>query len=403
MNLATLLRPKKINDLLLDKEFKELFNKIIEYKDLRSLIFYGSPGTGKTTIAFILANELSHENNFGYFNAATDNKNKLIELIEKNRIIIIDEIHRLNKDKQDILLPYLENGLITIYATTTENPFFKINPALRSRTNIFELKKPTVNNMSNYLEYLNNKFQLINIKDKKIYDFLAASSAADFRIAINNLDLLNKLYSNQDIDLEKIKKILPSVNLIIDKDGDEHYNLLSAFHKSLRGSDADAALYYGYLLFRAQQYDALFRRMLCASYEDIGLANPIVATQTLNAIESFERLGFAEGYLPIAFAILNIALSPKSNSTYLAFNNVKNFIENGNVYDVPVFLKDAHYKAAKKLNRGVDYKYPHDFKNSYYDISYLPQEITNTKFYSPKNQGYEEKIKIYWQHIKNKE
>ncbi|QJR44114.1 replication-associated recombination protein A [Mycoplasma miroungirhinis] len=403
MNLATLLRPKKIDDLLLNDELKKLFNKIITFQDFRSLIFYGPPGTGKSTIAFILATELSKTTNFGYFNAATDNKHKLMKLIETNKIIIIDEIHRLNKDKQDILLLYLENSLITIYATTTENPFFKINPALRSRTNIFELTKPSMEDMSNYLKFLNEKFQLIKINDLRIYDFLASSSTADFRIAINNLDLLQKLYSDQEITLEQIKKILPSVNLIVDKDGDEHYNLLSAFHKSLRGSDANAALYYGYLLFKAQQYDAMFRRMLCASYEDIGLANPIIATQTLNAIESFERLGFAEGYLPIAFAILNIALSPKSNSAYLAFNNVKNFIEKGNVYDVPNFLKDAHYKSAQKLNRGIDYKYPHDFKNSYYHISYLPKEIMNQNFYIPKNQGYEEKIKIYWENIKNKE
>ena len=238
-NLANLIRPNNLRDFICDNNLKIIFENIIKNNDLRSFIFYGPPGVGKTTISYILANSLNVS--YTYFNAAIDKKDDLIHKLKLNKILIIDEIHRLNKDKQNILLPYLENDLITVYATTTENPYFKINPALRSRSSIIELKKPTKEQLIKYLENINNSKFDLNL-DKKIYEYLALQSGLDFRVAINNLDLVNKLSKNKHLEIKDIQNIIPSIQFSSDKDGDNHYDYLSAFHKSLRGSDADAAL-----------------------------------------------------------------------------------------------------------------------------------------------------------------
>jgi len=243
-NLANLIRPNNLRGFICDNNLKIIFENIIKNNDLRSFIFYGPPGVGKTTISYILANSLNVS--YTYFNAAIDKKDDLIHKLKLNKILIIDEIHRLNKDKQDILLPYLENDLITVYATTTENPYFKINPALRSRSSIIELKKPTKEQLIKYLENINNSKFNLNL-DKKIYEYLALQSGLDFRVAINNLDLVNKLSKNKNLEIKDIQNIIPSIQFSSDKNGDNHYDYLSAFHKSLRGSDADAALYYGFL------------------------------------------------------------------------------------------------------------------------------------------------------------
>lgn len=398
-NLANLIRPNNLKDFICDNNLKIIFENIIKNNDLRSFIFYGPPGVGKTTISYILANSLNVS--YTYFNAAIDKKDDLMHKLELNKILIIDEIHRLNKDKQDILLPYLENDLITVYATTTENPYFKINPALRSRSSIIELKKPTKEQLIKYLENINNSKFNLNL-DKKIYEYLALQSGLDFRVAINNLDLVNKLSKNKHLEIKDIQNIIPSIQFSSDKEGDNHYDYLSAFHKSLRGSDADAALYYGFVIVKSGDFDGLFRRMICASYEDVGLAAPNVATNVLNAIQAFERIGMPEGYLPIANAILQIALAPKSNSAMKAASNAIEDINKGYIFEVPNYLKDAHYSSASKLNHGINYKYPHNYKNHYIIQNYLPKELVNKKYYNYGTEGYETKIKTYWDMIKGK-
>ncbi|MDP4042731.1 replication-associated recombination protein A [Mycoplasmopsis arginini] len=399
INLANQLRPTTLDNFICSDSKRKLFESIIKNKDYSSFIFYGKPGCGKTTIANILANEIN--GNYDFFNAAIDKKEDLLIKIKNNDILIIDEIHRLNKDKQDILLPYLEDGFITIYATTTENPYFKLNPALRSRAHIIEMDLPSLNDIKIRLSEIAKKEEMLWLENTDIQTFIAKQANGDFRSAINIVELISKLQNSKDITLDTIKKIIPSINFVSDKDGDNHYDLLSAFHKSLRGSDPDAALYWGLLILKSGNTDDLFRRMLCASYEDVGLANPMVGVQTLSAIEAFERLGLPEGYLSIGFAILNIALSPKSNSSYLAIEATKRILDSNFIFQPPNHLKDAHYSSAIKLNRGINYKYPHNFPNNWIEQQYLPSEIKSQEIYTYQNQGWEKKIKEYWNKIKN--
>ncbi|BAP39353.1 replication-associated recombination protein A [Metamycoplasma canadense] len=398
INLANQLRPNNLEEFICSDAKKNLFESIIKNQDYSSFIFYGKPGSGKTTIAYILANSLNA--NYDYFNAAIDKKEDLITKIKNNNILIIDEIHRLNKDKQDILLPFLEEGFITIYATTTENPFFKLNPALRSRAHIIEMDFPSKKDIEKRLIQINSKLNIEWLKENEILNFISLQANGDFRSAINIVELIEKLSSNNNITLNKIKEIIPTLNFLSDKNGDAHYDLLSAFHKSLRGSDPDASLYWGLLILKSGNSDDLFRRMLCCAYEDVGLANPMAGVQTISAIQTFERLGLPEGYLPIGFAILNIALSPKSNSSYLAIKKTKDLFENGYIYQPPLHLKDAHYFSAKKLNRGINYKYPHDYLNNWINQQYMPDELINKKIFEFQNQGWEKMINNYWEKIK---
>ncbi|ENY53776.1 replication-associated recombination protein A [Metamycoplasma alkalescens] len=398
INLASQLRPNNLDDFICSEAKKKLFQAIITNKDYSSFIFYGKPGTGKSTIANILANAINA--NYDLFNAAIDKKEDLIIKIKNNDILIIDEIHRLNKDKQDILLPYLEDGLITIYATTTENPYFKLNPALRSRAHIIEMDLPSKKDIKNKLKEIANTLNLNWLKKETLQDFIATQANQDFRAAINIVELINKLNFEKEITLEEIKEIIPTINFFSDKNGDNHYDLLSAFHKSLRGSDPDASLYWGFLILKSGNVDDLFRRMLAVAYEDIGLANPMVGMQTLAAIQTFERLGLPEGNLPIGFAILNLALSPKSNSSYLAIKNTNKILDANLIYEPPLHLKDAHYKSAYKLGRGINYKYAHDYLNNWVKQQYLPNELNNFVAYEFQNQGWEKKIKEYWEKIK---
>ncbi|TPE57080.1 replication-associated recombination protein A [[Mycoplasma] falconis] len=396
-NLANLARPKRLKDFICDKYQRYLFEEIIQNNDLRSFIFYGTPGVGKTTIAYILAEELGVS--YGYFNAATSDKKELVYLLDTCTILIIDEVHRLNKDKQDILLPFLENDKITVYATTTENPYHKLNPALRSRCSIINLQKPDSETIAKRLKEisLENNY---NIHDDKIFDFIAKQASGDFRSSINNLELVGILSTKKEIELSELKKIMPSVQFMSDQNGDAHYDYLSAFHKSLRGSDVDAALYWGFLIIKSGDFDGLFRRMICAAYEDVGMAKPSLPVEVHTAILSFERLGMPEGYLPIANAIINICLSPKSNSAYLAAQKVMSTLDQGGIYEVPKHLKDAHYKSAAKLGNGIGYLYPHNYKNHYIKQRYLPFALGEETFYEPQNLGYEKKINEYLEQLK---
>ncbi|WP_425411709.1 replication-associated recombination protein A [Mycoplasma buteonis] len=341
---------------------------------------------------------------YGYFNASVDSKADLLKVLETKEVVIVDEIHRLNKDKQDILLSYLEFDKIIVYATTTENPYFKVNPALRSRMQILQFYKLTENEIVKGLRnILVKNYPKINISDERLLD-LARFSAGDFRLSINNLQMLSFLENdNEEVTQQDLKTIIPNINFYSDKDASAHYNNLSAFHKSLRGSDVDASLYYGFLILRTGDVDSLFRRMLCVAYEDVGLASANVALRVLNAIESFERLGLPEGKLAISNAIIDLALAPKSNSAYEAMQQVEAVLDNGQIYEIPKHLKDAHYKSATKLGDGIGYKYPHDNKQTHYiEQQYLPKKLLNTKFYVPANNNFEKGYEEYWNKIKGK-
>ncbi|VEU74886.1 ATPase [Mycoplasmopsis citelli] len=401
-NLANKLRPNTIKEVVGQEHIKKLFSEVVNKNLTTSFLLFGESGIGKSSLATALAKEL--KKTYGYFNAATDSKKDLINLLESCEIIIVDEIHRLNKDKQDILLPYLEFDKVIVYATTTENPYFKVNPALRSRMQILELHKLTNEDIVKGLKLnINKHFQNLNISDD-LLNKLAFMSSGDYRIALNNLQVLALLKSDSSqVTQEDLRIIVPNVQFYSDAKGSGHYNNLSALHKSLRGSDVDASVYYGMLIATSGDFDGLFRRMLAVAYEDIGLASPTTAIKVHHAIEAYERLGVPEGLLPITYALIELALAPKSNSVVKARDKALNMINSGHIYSIPKHLKDAHYASASKLGDGVGYKYPHNYLNNWVKQQYLPKELINERFYEPGNNDKEQAILKYWTNLKNKE
>ncbi|MGV2393793.1 UNVERIFIED_CONTAM: AAA family ATPase [Campylobacter lari] len=380
-NLANELRPKTLSEVIGQKEVIKLLKEIVKNKIYASFIFFGESGTGKSSTAFALAKDMQLK--YSYFNAAVDSKSTLTKVLEENEIIIIDEIHRLNKDKQDILLSYLEFDKIIVYATTTENPYFRVNPALRSRMQIKQFKKLSEYEMFEGIKMnLKLHFQNIKMSDDVIKHFVKLSNG-DYRSSLNHLQMISLLKKEGEITKEIISEFIPHMTFYSDENSSAHYNNLSAFHKSLRGSDIDAAFYYGALILKTGDYQGLFRRMLCCAYEDVGLADPTLPVKVKTALDTYEVLGMPEGNLPIFNAIALIALAPKSNSVYEAINYVNSCIDSGNVYEIPKHLRDSHYASAIKLQDGVGYKYPHDFKNHFVMQQYLPNEIKNTKFFKP--------------------
>ncbi|WP_029512614.1 replication-associated recombination protein A [Mycoplasmopsis iners] len=396
-NLANELRPQTLEDVIGQKNTINLLKKIVEHKLSTSFIFFGESGTGKTSTAVALANDM--QKSYGMFNASIGSKNELIDLLKSKEIIIIDEIHRLNKDKQDILLSYLEYDKVIVYATTTENPYFRVNPAVRSRMQILQFTKLDEKDVAESLRKVIDKhFPDLIIQDDVLLSLIKHSNG-DYRNSLNNLQMVALLNRNKEVKNEDLKKLIPNINFYSDMNSSAHYNNLSAFHKSLRGSDVDAALYYGTLILKSGDYQGLFRRLTCVAYEDIGLADPNVSLRVEAAFNAVEKLGFPEANLPIYFAIITTSLAPKSNSVYMALNKVQNFIDQGNVYEIPKHLRDSHYSSASKLGDGLGYLYPHDFPNSIVKQSYLPTKIKDQTFLefhdndSPKIKEYYELIK----------
>lgn len=392
-NLANELRPKTLDDIVGQKNNIDLLKKIADLKMHTSFIFYGESGTGKTSTAVALANDMNLK--YAIFNASIENKSKLIDLIEQNEIVIIDEIHRLNKNLQDILLSYLEFDKVIIYATTTENPYFRINPALRSRMQILQYTKLKESEVFVAIKNVVKKYYPSLQIDDKTLQILIKSSAGDYRFCLNNLQMLALLNTEKKIDEQTISTLIPNINFYSDMNSDAHYNNLSAFHKSLRGSDVDAALYWGAIILKSGDYQGLFRRLSAVAYEDIGLADPNIALRVEAALNAVERLGFPEANLPIFYLICIMALSPKSASTYKAMQNVMNFIDKGNIYEVPNYLKDSHYSSAKKLGHGIDYKYPHDYENNWVKQTYLPFNIREAKFFNLSKNDTKKVIEYY--------
>lgn len=374
------IRPNKISEIIGQKHLIKFLNKLVKKKHIISLLLYGKPGVGKTSIAYSLCKEWKIS--FSYFNSARGTKKELENHINISDVIIIDEIHRLNKDKQDILLPVLERERISIIATTTENPYFTVIPALRSRMHILELLPLNSKDITSGLwNIVKNKIIDVNIT-KNLLKKIAIIANGDFRFAINSLNLIYKLYKKSKITEKIIKIVLSSPHFYSDKNSDGHFDLLSAFHKSLRGSDIDASLYYLAFLIKSGDLIGMERRMLMVTYEDIGLANPNLTIRITNALENAKKVGFPEAGIILSYAVIEICKSDKSNSSVVARNNALNLIKEEGVLDIPKHLKDANYKSAKMLKNGIDYKYPHNY-GGYVKQQYLNDKIKNKKIFKP--------------------
>lgn len=401
--LAFRMRPRTIEEVVGQQHLVadgKIIARMVKAKQLASMILYGPPGIGKTSIASAIAGSTKYA--FRTLNAVTNNK-KDMEIVAAEAkmsgkvILLLDEVHRLDKAKQDFLLPFLENGMIVLIGATTSNPYHAINPAIRSRAQIFELKPPEPEEVKlALLRALEDKERglgdlKIEIQEEALEHFARASNG-DVRSSLNALELA-VLSTDEDeqgvikIDLGIAEECLQKKSLIADKDGDEHYDVLSGFQKSIRGSDVNAALHYLGRLIEAGDLVSISRRLIVIAYEDVGLANPQAGARTLAAIETAERLGFPEARIPLANAVIELCLSPKSNSAVLAIGAALEDIQKGNVGAVPDHLRDAHYKGAAALGRGIGYKYPHDFENGWVPQQYLPDRLRNKQYYQPKRTG----------------
>lgn len=387
--LANALRPKKLSDVIGQEHLigkDKILTNLVKNKKIFSLILYGPPGVGKTSIANAITEELGVKHRF--LNATFNNKKDFEIVFEEtklygNIVLVVDEIHRLNKDKQDLLLPMLENGLITLIGLTTSNPYHKINPAIRSRCQIFELMPLKKEDISKGLLKTSKSLSEIKI-DKDALDLIATMSNGDFRFAINLLEVAYYSSSDKKITTSLIKEINNKSSSPMDSDETGHYDVLSAFQKSIRGSDVNAALHYLARLISSGDLDSIYRRMTVIAYEDIGLANPNMGVRVDACINACERVGLPEARIPLGDMIIDLCLSPKSNSGHTALDLALKDVENGNIGKVP-----SHINA-----QAFGYKYPHDYPGSYVVQQYLPDELKNRVYYKPKNNRYEKMLKI---------
>jgi putative ATPase len=414
--LAFRMRPRVINEVVGQEHLVgegKIIARMVKARQLTSMILYGPPGIGKTSIASAIAGSTNYA--FRTLNAVTNNK-KDMEIVAAEAkmsgrvILLLDEVHRLDKGKQDFLLPYLENGMITLIGATTSNPYHAINPAIRSRCQIFELKPLTPEEVKEALilalkdEERGFGKQNIQISEEALQHF-AIGANGDVRSSLNALELavLSSDRSEDgsiEIDLQTAEECLQKKSFSHDKDGDAHYDVLSAFQKSIRGSDVNASLHYLGRLIEAGDLVSISRRMLVISYEDVGLANPQAGPRTLAAIESAERLGFPEARIPLANAVIELCLSPKSNSAIMAIETAISDIRKGIVGEVPDHLKDAHYKGAKELGRGIGYLYPHNYETGWVPQQYLPNNIKKKQYYQPKKTGkFEQALALVYEKL----
>ena len=399
--LALKLRPNKLDDIIGQKHLvgeDKILRNLVQNKKLFSMILYGKPGIGKTTIAISLVKELGLK--YRMLNAVINNKKDFDVVVEEAKmfgglVVIMDEIHRLNKDKQDLLLPYLESGIITLIGMTTSNPYHKINPAIRSRCQIFELKELNDEDIMYALEKINKNKVLEKIK---IYDDvikkISILSGGDLRYAYNLVEVCYYATKDHHITMDILKKINSKPVLFHDKNEDGHYDVISAFQKSIRGSDVNAALHYLARLIEAEDLDIIYRRMSVIAYEDIGLANPSIGPKVEAAINASERLGLPEARIPLGNIVVELALSPKSNTSHLALDAALNDIRRGNTGNVPNHIK----------TNSIDYKYPHDYPNNWVKQQYLPDNIKDRKYFKPKaNSKYEQSLKQVYENLEKKQ
>ena len=394
--LAIKMAPKSLDEVIGQKHLigkDKILTNLVKNKKVFSMILYGKPGIGKTSIANAIVHDLDVR--YRFLNATINNKKDLDVVIEEAKmydglVLIMDEIHRLNKDKQDVLLPALESGLITLIGMTTSNPYHAINPAIRSRCQLFELKELEVSDIIVGLKRATKSPFLPNIEiDEDALTYIATLAGSDLRFAYNLLEVCYYAKDSKKITIDDIKKVNSKPVFFADKNGDNYYDMLSAFQKSIRGSDIDAALHYLARLIEIGDLESIFRRMSVIAYEDIGLADPSIGPKVMAAIEAARLVGLPEARIPLGTVVAEMALAPKSNSAHLALDKALADIEKGNVGSIPNHIK----------TNSPDYKYPHDFKNAFVKQQYLPDKLKNKKYYHPKNLGYEEKLKRIYEYL----
>ena len=419
--LASRLRPTKLEDVVGQQHIvgkDKLLYRAIKADKLSSIIFYGPPGTGKTTLAKVIANTTSAE--FTQINATSAGKKDMEEVVHqakdnqgmygKKTILFIDEIHRFNKGQQDYLLPFVEDGTIILIGATTENPYFEVNSALLSRSIIFELKKLTKEDIKILL------LRAVEDKEKGMgsyhatieedaLDFLADVCNGDARAALTAIELGilttersedGKIHITIDVASECIQKRV----ITYEKNGDNHYDTISAFIKSMRGSDPNAAVYYlAKMLYAGEDIKFIARRIMICASEDVGNADPNALTVAVSAAQAVERVGMPEAQIILSQAVTYVACAPKSNAACNAIFEAMDVVRNTKTPPVPVHLQDAHYRGAQKLGHGIGYKYAHDYKNHYVKQQYLPDGLEDKVFYRPTENGYEAKIRDHFERI----
>ncbi|MDO5568924.1 MAG: replication-associated recombination protein A [bacterium] len=388
--LAIKLRPEKLNDVIGQSHLigdNKIISNLIKNKKLFSMIFYGKPGIGKTTISLVIVKELNVR--YRQLNAVINNKKDFDMVVEEakmygNLVLIMDEIHRLNKDKQDLLLPVLESGLITLIGMTTANPYHSINPAIRSRCQLFELYELKIDDIKLAMDrVVKNKVLPNLVLSLEARDYIARISSNDLRYAYNLLEIAYYSTTDQKIDLDIVKNIANKPNYFHDKNDDGYYDVLSALQKSIRGSDVNASLHYLARLIVAEDLEAIIRRISVIAYEDIGLANPMMGVKVESAINLCKLVGFPEARIILANIVIELALSPKSNSAYLAIDGAINDLKLGSCGNVP-----NHIKTNSK-----DYLYPHNYPFHYVKQQYLPTPLIDKKYYHPQDNKYEKSYK----------
>ena len=394
--LAVKLSPKTLKDVIGQSNLigkNKILTNLVKNKKIFSMILYGKPGIGKTSIAKALVNDL--ECKYRFLNATINNKKDLEIVIEEAKmyggiVLIMDEIHRMNKDKQDLLLPQLESGLITLIGMTTSNPYHSINPAIRSRCQLFELEPLEEKDIIKALKKAIKRPDLDGIKiDNKSIELIAKLSGNDLRYAYNLLEIAFYSTDDKTVTEEKIKSINSKPVFFSDKNGDGHYDVLSGLQKSIRGSDVNASLHYLARLVLEGDLDSIYRRLSVIAYEDIGLANPAIGPRLDAAINASERVGLPEARIPLGTIVTEMALSPKSNTAHTAFDEALKDVEEGNVGTLPKHLRTD----------STDYIYPHDYKGAFVVQQYLPDKLKNKKYYHPKDIGYEKQIKETYEKI----
>ena len=420
--LASRMRPTTLDEVVGQQHIvgkDKLLYRAIKADKLSSIIFYGPPGTGKTTLAKVIANTTSAE--FMQINATSAGKKDMEEVVAaaknnqgmygKKTILFIDEIHRFNKGQQDYLLPFVEDGTIILIGATTENPYFEVNPALLSRSVIFELKKLSTEDIRTLL------LRAVNDTEKGMgsyhaqmdddaLEFLADMANGDARAALTAIELgILTTDRSEDgiihITLDVASECIQKRVINYDKTGDNHYDTISAFIKSMRGSDPDAAVYYlARMLYAGEDVKFIARRIMILASEDIGNADPQALQVAVAAAQAVERLGMPEARIVLAQAVTYMASAPKSNSAINAIDKAMRVVQETKTPPVPVHLQDAHYKSAGKLGHGKGYKYAHDYKNHYVKQQYLPDGLTGEVFYEPSENGYEQQIRAYYKKIK---